>query len=172
MMNDDAPTFDPIDQLIDRFTAIGIQSTAPERERLRALFAKPEYKFITTFPCPSYTGTQPFQPVPGQPMTFGFTTSVVPFNYTLVILDVTGATPVVVFSATIEFTAPPFEFTIPAGTFVAGHDYSFILYPSLKAVGGIIVPFGCVSTVPKSTVADAITQAVFAALELPASFPC
>lgn len=166
------PTVDPIDQLIDRFTEIGIQSTAPQRERLRALFTKPEFKFITNFPCPSYTGTQPFQPVPGQAMTFSFTTSVVPFNYTLVILDVTGATPVVVFTATIEFTAPPFEFNIPAGTFVAGHDYSFILYPSLKAVGGIVVPFGCVSTVPKSTITDAITLATFAALELPASFPC
>jgi hypothetical protein len=172
----DLPDPTPIDRLIDGFALSGIPVDAGKREEMKQRFRQQRFLIGSLFRCPSYTGTNPFQPVPGQGMVYNFDAYELPFNYTLVILDVTDDPATIVFETTVQFFTSPCQFNIPAmtggaNTFRADRNYVFLMYASLR-LAGVVVPYACISSVPKTTVIETFEMAVFTALDGPLSPPC
>lgn len=153
----------PLPALLTGFATLPDQDAAA---RLTQLFTQRLYKFAPP-PCPTYAGTDPFQPVSGQPLTYFFSPGPVPFEYTLLVMNVTDDPPTVAWLGTQVFNAPPYQFVVPGSVFANDNEYLFVLYPSVN-YNGVPIPLGCTSSVVKtvSQQTDEVKLAALAAAEL------
>jgi hypothetical protein len=162
-MAEEAPQKSSLENLVDLLIASGVRDLLNEKEAILDLYTKPRQKVVPRFPCPKFDRLVPPFFTAGIPMDLYFYPDGLGVTYTIAIIDI-SVSPSTSTTINVIATNPPspFKVTIPGGNFLAGHEYTIVLYPTLAGI-----PYGCSTYVPiTSSTSSDFRKAVVAALAL------